>query len=176
MRCARGQRHHNRGLARTLRRRRGCYPRACPSAVRGIDCQRDGFGRGADTNAVLLPPLRQRLRLCREEGGGRCVRGLDRSSPTSPRTQRPIQVGRAGSTPLEQRIGWGWRAAQKINLIERTNPNWIDLYPTLPGVGPLPALAPAESWNLGTLGLRRGQASPSMTVERVAVRATSCHR
>src|SRR6185503_7403042 len=33
------------------------------------------------------------------EGGGRCVRDLDRPSPTSARTRRPIQV--AG------RIGWG---------------------------------------------------------------------
>jgi putative endonuclease len=30
--------------------------------------------------------------------------------------------------------------AWKINLIERTNPNWIDLYPTLPGVAPIPRL------------------------------------
>jgi putative endonuclease len=30
--------------------------------------------------------------------------------------------------------------AWKINLIERTNPHWVDLYPTLPGIAPLPAL------------------------------------
>ena len=30
----------------------------------------------------------------------------------------------------------------KINLIERTNPLWVDLYPTLPGVAPLPTLFP----------------------------------
>jgi len=30
----------------------------------------------------------------------------------------------------------------KINLIERTNPHWIDLYPTLPGVAPVPVLVP----------------------------------
>jgi putative endonuclease len=28
----------------------------------------------------------------------------------------------------------------KINLIERTNPHWLDLYPTLPGVAPVPKL------------------------------------
>jgi putative endonuclease len=27
-----------------------------------------------------------------------------------------------------------WPRAWKINLIERENPNWIDLYPSLPGV------------------------------------------
>ncbi len=30
----------------------------------------------------------------------------------------------------------------KINLIERTNPHWEDLYPTLPGVAPLTLLLP----------------------------------
>jgi putative endonuclease len=30
----------------------------------------------------------------------------------------------------------------KINLIERTNPHWADLYPTLPGVAPIPAFLP----------------------------------
>jgi hypothetical protein len=30
--------------------------------------------------------------------------------------------------------------AWKINLIERTNPHWVDLYPTLPGVAPVPQL------------------------------------
>jgi putative endonuclease len=30
----------------------------------------------------------------------------------------------------------------KINLIERTNPHWVDLYPTLPGVAPVPKLLP----------------------------------
>ena len=30
----------------------------------------------------------------------------------------------------------------KINLIERTNPHWTDLYPTLPGVAPVPVLVP----------------------------------
>src|SRR5262245_40567310 len=28
----------------------------------------------------------------------------------------------------------------KINLIERTNPHWADLYPSLPGVAPVPRL------------------------------------
>src|SRR5262245_55557544 len=28
----------------------------------------------------------------------------------------------------------------KFNLIERTNPHWLDLYPTLPGVAPVPRL------------------------------------
>ena len=32
--------------------------------------------------------------------------------------------------------------ACKINLIERTNPHWIDLYPTLPGVARVPVLVP----------------------------------
>jgi putative endonuclease len=31
----------------------------------------------------------------------------------------------------------------KINLIERENPHWIDLYPSLPGVRPLP-----DDWHL----------------------------
>jgi putative endonuclease len=31
----------------------------------------------------------------------------------------------------------------KINLIERTNPHWLDLYPTLPGVAPVPVLVPS---------------------------------
>ncbi len=29
-----------------------------------------------------------------------------------------------------------WPRAWKVNLIERTNPNWVDLYPSLPGVRP----------------------------------------
>jgi putative endonuclease len=29
-----------------------------------------------------------------------------------------------------------WPRAWKINLIERDNPHWVDLYPTLPGVAP----------------------------------------
>ena len=29
-----------------------------------------------------------------------------------------------------------WPRAWKINLIERENPHWIDLYPSLPGVRP----------------------------------------
>ena len=32
--------------------------------------------------------------------------------------------------------------AWKINLIERTNPHWLDLYPPLPGVAPVPTLLP----------------------------------
>jgi putative endonuclease len=30
-----------------------------------------------------------------------------------------------------------WPRAWKINLIERTNPQWEDLYPSLPGVRPI---------------------------------------
>ena len=33
----------------------------------------------------------------------------------------------------------------KINLIERTNPHWVDLYPTLPGVAPIAQLIPREA-------------------------------
>ena len=33
-----------------------------------------------------------------------------------------------------------YNRAWKINLIERTNPHWLDLYPTLPGVALLSAL------------------------------------
>jgi putative endonuclease len=33
----------------------------------------------------------------------------------------------------------------KINLIERTNPHWVDLYPTLPGVAPVPILVPRRA-------------------------------
>ena len=29
-----------------------------------------------------------------------------------------------------------WPRAWKVNLIERDNPHWIDLYPSLPGVAP----------------------------------------
>jgi putative endonuclease len=32
-----------------------------------------------------------------------------------------------------------WPRAWKVNLIERTNPHWADLYPSLPGVRPIPA-------------------------------------
>ena len=35
-----------------------------------------------------------------------------------------------------------YNRAWKINLIERTNPHWLDLYPALPGVAPLAALLP----------------------------------
>jgi len=33
-----------------------------------------------------------------------------------------------------------YNRAWKINLIERTNPHWVDLYPTLPGVAHVPKL------------------------------------
>jgi putative endonuclease len=36
----------------------------------------------------------------------------------------------------------GYNRAWKINLIERTNPHWQDLFPTLPGVAPVPVLVP----------------------------------
>jgi putative endonuclease len=29
-----------------------------------------------------------------------------------------------------------WPRAWKVNLIEETNPHWVDLYPSLPGVKP----------------------------------------
>jgi hypothetical protein len=32
----------------------------------------------------------------------------------------------------------------KINRIDHTNPHWIDLYPTLPGVALVPALFPSR--------------------------------
>ena len=32
-----------------------------------------------------------------------------------------------------------WPRAWKINLIERTNPHWTDLYSSLPGLRPIPA-------------------------------------
>jgi putative endonuclease len=35
--------------------------------------------------------------------------------------------------------------AWKINLIERTNPNGIDLYPSLPGVAPISQLGPSRT-------------------------------
>ena len=35
-----------------------------------------------------------------------------------------------------------YNRAWKINLVERTNPHWLDLYPTLPGVAPVPMLLP----------------------------------
>jgi putative endonuclease len=35
--------------------------------------------------------------------------------------------------------------AWKINLIERTNPHWVDLYPTLPGVAPVALLVPGQT-------------------------------
>jgi putative endonuclease len=40
--------------------------------------------------------------------------------------------------------------AWKINLIERTNPYWMDLYPSLPGVAPVRALVPSRERALGT--------------------------
>ncbi len=33
----------------------------------------------------------------------------------------------------------------KINLIERSNPHWAHLYPTLPGVAPVPVLVPRSA-------------------------------
>jgi putative endonuclease len=36
-----------------------------------------------------------------------------------------------------------WPRAWKINLIEQENPHWLDLYPTLPGVRPIP-----DDWHL----------------------------
>lgn len=33
-----------------------------------------------------------------------------------------------------------WRRAWKVNLIERENLNWQDLYPTIPGVNPVKPL------------------------------------
>jgi putative endonuclease len=38
-----------------------------------------------------------------------------------------------------------YNRAWKINLIERTNPHWIYLYPTLPGVAPVPTLVPSRT-------------------------------
>jgi hypothetical protein len=35
---------------------------------------------------------------------------------------------------------WTYIRDWKINLIERTNPHWTDLYPTLPSVAPVPPL------------------------------------
>jgi putative endonuclease len=35
-----------------------------------------------------------------------------------------------------------YNRAWKINLIERINPHWLDLYPTLPGIAPVPQLLP----------------------------------
>ena len=44
--------------------------------------------------------------------------------------------------------------AWKVNLIEREDPHWVDLYPSLPGVSPIPA-----DWHLrspGSSGQARG--------------------
>ena len=43
----------------------------------------------------------------------------------------------------------------KINLIERTNPHWTDLYPSLPGVAPIPLLVPPR--NPGSSAQGRGR-------------------
>jgi putative endonuclease len=48
-----------------------------------------------------------------------------------------------------------WPRAWKINLIERTNLHWGDLYPSLPGVKPIPEDWSADRWIPGT--------SPGMT-------------
>ena len=40
-----------------------------------------------------------------------------------------------------------WPRQWKINLIERENPHWQDLYPLLPGVTPIPA-----DWASGAMG------------------------
>ena len=37
-----------------------------------------------------------------------------------------------------------YERAWKINLIERANPHWTDLYPTLPGVAPVSTLVPSR--------------------------------
>jgi putative endonuclease len=39
-----------------------------------------------------------------------------------------------------------WPRAWKVNLIERTNPHWQDLYPSLPGVSPISA-----DWHRGAV-------------------------
>jgi putative endonuclease len=39
-----------------------------------------------------------------------------------------------------------WPRAWKINLIERTNPHWEDLFPSLPGSRPI-----ADDWSPGAL-------------------------
>jgi putative endonuclease len=38
-----------------------------------------------------------------------------------------------------------WPRAWKVNLIERENPHWNDLYPSLPGVRP-PSIKGASRW------------------------------
>ena len=38
-----------------------------------------------------------------------------------------------------------WPRVGKVNLIERENPHWIDLYPALPGVRP-PIIKEARGW------------------------------
>ena len=38
-----------------------------------------------------------------------------------------------------------WPRAWKVNLVERTNPHWEDLYPSLPGVRP-PSIKGASGW------------------------------
>ncbi|MDX2203442.1 MAG: GIY-YIG nuclease family protein [Hyphomicrobiaceae bacterium] len=44
--------------------------------------------------------------------------------------------------------------AWKINLVERGNPHWVDLYPSLPGVAPVPkAWRPLDD---GSSGQARG--------------------
>jgi hypothetical protein len=51
------------------------------------------------------------------EGGGRCVRGLDRPSPTVPRARQPGQA--AG------RIGWGWRShAHRLHPHQQCHRTW----------------------------------------------------
>ena len=83
------------------------------AARRGLPAA--GTGRtGADVLSVGTSCPRRRVRgnlahlfaspydegcLRHEEGGGRCVRGLDRPSPTPPRIRQPVQA--AGRT------GWG---------------------------------------------------------------------
>jgi putative endonuclease len=47
-----------------------------------------------------------------------------------------------------------YNRAWKINLIECTNPHWEDLYPTLPGVAPVPVQVPPR--NPGSSAQGRG--------------------
>ena len=56
------------------------------------------------------------------------------------------EFGRIDAAIRREKAMKEWPRAWKINLIERTNPHWQDLYPSLPGVKPV-----TGDWFLGAL-------------------------
>jgi putative endonuclease len=55
------------------------------------------------------------------------------------------QYARAREAIQREKTMKEWPRGWKVNLIERENPHWTDLYPSLPGVRPYPATG-ARGW------------------------------